>query len=106
MIYKTAIYYQNDSYVPKALEFLANKFNKNFKINTKVDDVLIPVDDYDMMCVKVFKGLNSMNVTLGVDYAIIQDSLINTESAEYWQKLKANIKKDFWVISERSLQEQ
>lgn len=105
MTYKTAIYYQNDSYVPKALEFLANKFNKNFKINTKVDDVLIPVDDYDMMCVKVFKGLNSMNVTLGVDYAIIQDSLINSDTVEHWQKLKTNIKKDFWVISERSLEE-
>lgn len=105
MIYKTAIYYQNDSYVPKALGFLANKFNKNFKINTKVDDVLIPVDDYDMMCVKPLKGLNSMNVTLGVDYAVIQDSLINSETVEHWQKLKTNIKKDFWVISERSLQE-
>lgn len=105
MTYKTAIYYQNDSYVPKALEFLANKFNKNFKINTKVDDVLIPVDDYDMMCVKALKGLNNMNVTLRVDYAVIQDSLINSDTVEYWQKLKTNIKKDFWVISERSLEE-
>lgn len=105
MIYKTAIYYQNDSYVPKALKFLANKFDKDFKINIKVDDVLIPINEQDMMCVKSIKGLTNSNSTLDVDYVIIQDSLIVTETIKYWQELKTHIKKDFWVISERSLEE-
>ena len=105
MIYKTAIYYQNDSYVPKALKFLANKFDKDFKINIKVDDVLIPINEQDMMCVKSIKGLTNSNSTLDVDYVVIQDSLIVTETIKYWQELKTHIKKDFWVISERSLEE-
>ena len=105
MIYKTAIYYQDDSYVPKALKFLANKFDKDFKINIKVDDVLIPINEYDMMCVKSIKGLTNSNSTLDVDYVVIQDSLIVTETIKYWQELKTHIKKDFWVISERSLEE-
>ena len=105
MVYKAAIYYQDDNYVPKALEFLASKFNKNFKINTKVDDVLIPVNELDMLCVKPIKGLSSCNINLSMDYAVIQDSLIKSETADYWQKLKENIKKDFWAISERSLEE-
>lgn len=105
MIYKTAIYYQNDSYVPKALKFLADKFDKDFKINIKVDDVLIPINEQDMMCVKSIKGLTNSNSTLDVDYVIIQDSLIVTETIKYWQELKTHIKKDFWVISERSLEE-
>lgn len=105
MIYKTAIYYQDDSYVPKALKFLANKFDKDFKINIKVDDVLIPINKYDMMCVKSIKGLTNSNSTLDVDYVVIQDSLIVAETMKYWQELKTHIKKDFWVISERSLEE-
>ena len=105
MIYKTAIYYQDDSYVPKALKFLANKFDKDFKINIKVDDVLIPINEYDMMCVKSIKGLTNSNSTLDVDYVVIQDSLIVTETIKYWQELKTHVKKDFWVISERSLEE-
>ena len=105
MIYKTAIYYQDDSYVPKALKFLANKFDKDFKINIKVDDVLIPINEQDMMCVKSIKGLTNSNSTLDVDYVVIQDSLIVTETIKYWQELKTHVKKDFWVISERSLEE-
>lgn len=106
MVYKAAIYYQNDSYVPKALEFLANKFNKDFKINTKVDDVLMPIDDCDSLQIKAIKGLNNCNTTLSVDYVVIQRSLIKEGTVDYWIKLKENIKKDFWVISERSLEEQ
>ena len=105
MIYKTAIYYQNDSYVPKALKFLADKFDKDFKINIKVDDVLIPINEQDMMCVKSIKGLTNSNSTLDVDYVVLQDSLIVTETIKYWQELKTHVKKDFWVISERSLEE-
>lgn len=105
MIYKATIYYQNDSYVPKALKFLADKFDKDFKINIKVDDVLIPINEQDMMCVKSIKGLTNSNSTFDVDYVIIQDSLIVTETIKYWQELKTHIKKDFWVISERSLEE-
>lgn len=105
MIYKTAIYYQNDSYVPKALKFLANKFDKDFKINIKVNDVLIPINEQDMMCAKSIKGLTNSNSTLNVDYVVIQDSLIVAETIKYWQELKTHIKKDFWVISERSLEE-
>lgn len=106
MTYSVLIYYQNDSYVPKALEFIINKFNKNFKINTKVDDVLVPINDFDSLQIKVIKGLNNCNTTLNADYVIIQRSLIKEGTVKYWEKLKENIKKDFWVMSERSLEEQ
>lgn len=106
MTYEAKIYYQNDSYIPKALNFLGGKFNKNLGIKTKVDNMIIPIGDEDVIKVGITKGLNKNNILSELDYAVIQDSLIKTETLNNWNDLKGKIKKDFWVMSERSLEEQ
>ena len=105
MTYEVKIYYQNDSYIPKALNFLGSKFNKNLGIKTKIDNMIIPIGDEDIIKVGVTKGLNKDNILSELDYAVIQDSLIKTETLNNWCDLKEKIKKDFWVVSERSLEE-
>lgn len=104
MEYRATIYYLNESYVPKAINFLGEKLGKNPKLTEKVDNVLIPIGDSDAVSVITTKGLNKGNTSLYSDYVVIDDGLVKYETADLVSTLKEKTQKSWWIISERCLE--
>ena len=105
MIYNALIYYKNDNFVPSAINFLAKKFNKYPNLKFKVDNAIIPLDNEDVLHIAISRGLNTSNTNHIIDFAVVDKSLIKEESQKYFDNLKEHVNKEYYVVSERSLEE-
>ena len=105
MIYNALIYYKNYNFVPGAINFLAEKFNKYPNLKFKVDNAIIPLDNEDVLHIAISRGLNTSNTNHLIDFAVVDKSLIKEESQKYFDSLKEHVNKEYYVVSERSLEE-
>ena len=104
-IYNALLYYSHGHFVPGGINLLAEKLNKYPNLKFKVDNAIIPLDNEDVLHIAISRGLNTSNTNHIIDFAVVDKSLIKEESQKYFDSLKEHVNKEYYVISERSLEE-
>lgn len=105
MNYSCKIFYANDAFACKAINFIGDQFNRNPRLEVKVEDVLIPIEGDGLLSVRLCKGINQPLQADLPNYIIIEDRLLTPDTEKFLDVEAENQFKDLWVLSERELEQ-
>lgn len=103
MVYKCIIYYANDSFACKAINFIGDQFEHNPRLKLKAESVVIPIGDDDALDIRLIRGIHQPIQRDNPNYVIIERKLITEETDKYLDEEAGPGFKDMWVFSEMEL---
>lgn len=108
MTYTCVIFYLHDNLIPQAINFFGKKLGKDLSVPTHFtcDNATFAISENERVVIQTVKGLSRGSIAgIRPDYFLVEDGLVTEETVQNLVFLKDTQPKDYWMFSERSLQE-